>query len=117
MNLKIEPFQDERPWGYFRQFCKNESVTVKILSLKPYEMFSLQKHSKREEFWRVISGTGFVTIEEDKRGIKIGDEIIIPLETKHRLEGGPTGLEVMEISFGDFDEDDIVRYEDKYHRI
>lgn len=116
MNFKIKPFQDERPWGYFRQFCKNEPVTVKILSLNPHEMFSLQMHYKREEFWRVISGSGIVTIGEIKKEIKIGDEIIIPVETKHRLEAGDNRLEVIEISTGDFDEDDIVRYEDKYHR-
>ena len=57
MNIKIEPFQDERPWGYFRQFCKNEPVTVKILSLKPHEMFSLQTHSLRDEFWHVFAGS------------------------------------------------------------
>ena len=117
MPTKFEPFDSERPWGSFRQFCENTPATVKILSLKPNEMFSLQSHSKREEFWHVISGYGIAEIGDKQSKIKLDDEMFIPLETKHRLIAGENGLEVMEISVGDFDEDDITRYEDKYGRL
>jgi len=116
-SLEFQPFDDERPWGSFRQFCKNTPATVKILSLKPNEMFSLQSHAKREEFWRVISGYGTAEIGDDQKKIKLGDEIFIPIEMKHRLMAGIDGLEVMEISIGNFDENDIIRYEDKYGRL
>jgi hypothetical protein len=33
------------------------------------------------------------------------------------MKAGNNGMEVLEISFGDFDENDIVRYEDKYGRL
>lgn len=117
MPIKIEPFQDERPWGYFRQFCQNATVTVKILSIKPGEMFSLQSHAKRAEFWRVITGSGIAEIDNNSQEIKIGDEMTIPFNIKHRLIAGLSGLEVLEISYGDFDENDITRYEDKYGRL
>lgn len=117
MSIKFQPFENERPWGSFRQFCKNTPATVKILTLKSNEMFSLQSHAKREEFWRVISGHGVAEIGDEKREIKIGDEMFILLETKHRLMAGSDGLEIMEISIGDFDENDITRYEDKYGRL
>src|SRR5680860_1414350 len=116
MTKKFQPFQVERPWGYFRQFCENTPVTVKILVIKSNEILSLQSHVKREEFWRVIAGHGVAQIGDNQREIKVGDEMIILLETKHRLAAGALGLEVMEISFGDFAEDDIIRYEDKYDR-
>ena len=116
MTKKFQPFQVERPWGYFRQFCENMPATVKILVIKPNEILSLQSHAKREEFWRVIAGRGVAQIGDNQREIKTGDELIIPLGAKHRLMAGVEGLEVMEISFGDFAEDDIIRYEDKYDR-
>lgn len=113
----IEPFQVERPWGGFRQFCTNTPATVKILSIKAEQKFSLQSHAKREEFWRVLSGSGVAEIGEDARDIKTGDELRVPLHAKHRLTAGAEGLEVLEISFGEFDEDEITRYEDSYGRV
>jgi len=117
MSIEFQPFENERPWGSFRQFCKNTIATVKILTLKSNQMISLQSHAKREEFWRVIAGYGVAEIGHEKREIKIGDEMFIPLGTKHRLIADTDGLEIMEISTGDFDENDIIRYEDKYGRL
>lgn len=116
MTNQFKPFQDERPWGYFRQFCSNTPVTVKIISIKPGEMLSLQSHKKREEFWRVITGSGTALIGDKQLEIKVADELLVPVTTKHRLAAGDLGLEILEISVGDFDENDIIRYEDKYQR-
>ena len=53
----------------------------------------------------------------DKRQpAKIGDEVVIPAKTKHRLEAGATALVVLEIARGTFDENDIVRVDDRYGR-
>ena len=117
MIIKFKPFQVERPWGYFRQFSENTPVTVKIIVVKPHEILSLQSHTKREEFWHVISGQGMAEIGNDKRVIKTGAEMTIPLGIKHRVKAGAKGLEVMEISSGKFDESDVIHYEDKYGRI
>ena len=116
MTIKVTPFQDERPWGYFRQFCANTPTTVKIISIKPKEMLSLQSHTKREEFWHVISGSGRVEIGEIKKETIVGDEHEIQIGEKHRLSAGPDGIQVLEIAIGNFDESDIVHYEDKYKR-
>jgi mannose-6-phosphate isomerase-like protein (cupin superfamily) len=117
MAIKIQPFQEDRPWGHFRQFCKDTSVTVKIISVNPNEMLSLQSHTKREEFWRVIEGHGVVEIENNQQEVKPGDEIFIPIGARHRLVAKNENLEVLEISFGEFSEDDITRYDDKYKRV
>lgn len=110
----LEIYQEERPWGYFRRFSKNSLSTVKIIKVNPGETLSLQSHTKRSEFWRVLVGAGTVEVGNERRQIKAGDEQVIPIDTKHRLAAGSSGIEVLEISFGDFDENDIVRYEDKY---
>lgn len=115
--IKSNIFQVERPWGNFRQFTHNELSTVKIITVKPNEILSLQSHEKREEFWCVIGGSGTVEIGEVKKETNIGDEHEIKIGEKHRLGAGPEGIQVLEIATGDFDEEDIKHFEDKYGRI
>lgn len=115
--IKSNTFQVERPWGNFRQFTHNESSTVKIITVKPNEILSLQSHEKRSEFWCVISGSGTVEIGEAKKETVVGDEHEIAIGQKHRLGAGKEGIQVLEIATGDFDESDIVHYEDKYGRV
>ena len=110
-------FQIERPWGNFRQFTQNESSTIKIITVKPNEILSLQSHKHRKEFWHVISGAGTVEIGITKKNTIVGDEHEITIGEKHRLGAGPLGIQVLEIATGDFDEGDIVHYEDKYGRV
>jgi mannose-6-phosphate isomerase len=112
----VTPTTVERPWGEFRQFTHGDPTTVKILTVKAGEEFSLQTHKKRDEFWRVIAGDGMITVGDKEFEAKLDYEIRVPKETKHRIKGGPTGIQVLEISTGDFDEGDITRYEDKYGR-
>lgn len=114
MNLKA--FQIEKPWGNFRQFTLNTPCTVKILTLKKEEAFSLQSHSKRSEFWHVISGNGVMEMDGVKYDLKEGDETNVSVGTKHRITAGSEGIKILEVSTGDFDEEDIIRYEDKYGR-
>lgn len=107
---------EERPWGKFEQFTHNETTTVKILTVKPGEELSLQYHKKRSEFWRVLSGSGSITLGEKIIDIKPGEEYFIPTETKHTIHAGEEGVTFLEIAFGHFDEDDIIRLKDKYGR-
>jgi mannose-6-phosphate isomerase-like protein (cupin superfamily) len=115
--VKDKIFQIERPWGNFRQFTKNDPSTVKIVTVKPNEILSLQSHKNRSEFWHIIIGDGVVQIGEVKKNAKVGDEYEIPIGEKHRLSAGSNGIQVLEISTGDFDEEDITHYEDKYGRV
>jgi mannose-6-phosphate isomerase-like protein (cupin superfamily) len=110
-------YQEERPWGLFRRFTNNVPSTVKIITVKPNEELSLQSHKSREEFWRVIKGDGIFEVGDKKYIVEEGIEQSIPFKTKHKMQAGSDGMEVLEISFGEFDEGDIVRYEDKYGRV
>lgn len=114
--IKSKVFQIERPWGNFRQFTHNEDSTIKIVTIKPNEILSLQTHSKRAEFWHVISGDGMIQIGDEKINVKVGDELEIEIGEKHRMAGGSNGMQVLEIGTGDFDEEDIIHLEDKYGR-
>ena len=108
--------REERPWGSFERFTLNEQTTVKIITVSPGQAFSLQKHSRRGEFWRVLAGSGTLTIGDETHEANAGMGFFIAPETIHRAEGGEQGLVILEIAFGEFDETDIIRIEDRYGR-
>lgn len=105
-----------RPWGSFIEFTQNKPSTVKILIVNAGEEFSLQTHKNREEFWRVISGTPTIIINDKEFTAKEGDEFFVERGERHRISAKDTEARILEISFGEFNEEDIVRIEDKYGR-
>ena len=109
--------KEKRPWGKFERFTLNEKSSVKIISVNAGKRLSLQYHKKRKEFWRVLSGKGRVTIGNKILNAKKGDEFIVKTRQKHRIEALGEGIVILEISFGKFDENDIVRLEDDFGRI
>ncbi len=115
-NKMKEMFVEQRPWGQFEQFTHNEQTTVKIITVKPGQQLSLQYHHHREEFWRVLSGQGEVVIGEDTIPATQGDNFHIPKKAIHRMQTQDKELVILEIAYGNFDEEDIVRLEDKYGR-
>ena len=112
----FKPFTIERPWGSFRQFTLNSLSTVKVHTIKPNQKNSWQSHTKRSEFWYIVSGGGQVRIEDKTYDAVPGAEYVAQVGEKHRWIGGPEGMTIVEVAFGDFDEEDITRYEDDYGR-
>jgi mannose-1-phosphate guanylyltransferase/mannose-1-phosphate guanylyltransferase/mannose-6-phosphate isomerase len=108
--------KEERPWGDFERFTLNEATTVKIVKVKSGESISLQTHANRDEFWRVLQGSGVITIDDTVHQATAGDTYVSKRGSKHRVAGGPDGLVFLEIAFGEFDESDITRLEDRYGR-
>ncbi|HEY4494297.1 MAG TPA: phosphomannose isomerase type II C-terminal cupin domain [Candidatus Paceibacterota bacterium] len=113
---EFKPFQEERPWGNFRQFSHNKLSTIKIILVKNGGAFSLQYHNNRTEFWRILSGSPEITIGESVIHAQQGDEFEIPPKTKHCVRSTLANTEILEISVGEFDEEDIVRLADDYGR-
>lgn len=109
-------YRENRPWGEFVEFTRNTPSTVKIITVQPNEATSLQRHKLRDEFWYIISGNGFITIGSDKIEVKVNGEYFIERRTNHRLEAGNLPLVLLEVSTGEFDENDIERLEDRYNR-
>jgi mannose-6-phosphate isomerase-like protein (cupin superfamily) len=116
MEKLLNHFTEKRPWGNFEQFTLNEVSTVKIITVEAGQAFSLQKHTKRSEFWKVISGEGFITYGETKDVVEIGRLYELPVGTLHRMEATNAPIIFLEIALGEFDEKDIERLEDKYGR-
>src|ERR1700733_9437409 len=105
-----------RPWGNFERFTLNEKSTVKIITVNPGEELSLQQHAHRDEDWRILGGDGSVIVGDKETVVRPGDMFFVARGTKHRVMGGPHGLVFLEIAKGDFDEADIIRFDDKYGR-
>ena len=113
----MDPITTKRPWGSFTRLTNNEPSTVKILHINKGEEFSLQYHTKRQEFWKIIKGNPEIVVGEETKLAKEGEEFVIEPHKNHRISAPKDDVTVLEISKGQFDEDDIVRIEDKYGRV
>jgi len=112
----MEKKSDKRPWGNFRQFTLNEKSTIKILTINPHHSPSVQKHKNRSEFWVMLDNPAKITIGKKNFKAKKGDEILIKKGQVHTAEAYSKPSRILEISFGKFDEKDIIRLKDKYGR-
>ena len=107
----------EKPWGRFERFTYNELSTVKLLYIKKGESLSLQYHNKRNEFWKIVNGNPLIEIDGRIINARPLDEFEIQALSKHRISAPNDDVVFLEIATGEFDEDDIIRLEDKYSRI
>ncbi len=112
----IHIYKEDRPWGSFERFTKNVPSTVKILTVHKGQSTSLQFHHKRQEFWRVLKGNPTLTIGDQLIPTSPGFDFFIDKRVNHRISAPENTAVLLEISLGDFDEDDIVRLEDSYGR-
>jgi len=107
----------ERPWGRYREYARNEPCTVWIVEMKPGESGSLQSHQNFDELWIMLTDGGEVQVGDEVKEVNAGDEIFIPKGTKHRLSNHGDGLfRMMEVAYGEVQDEDKVRYEDRYGR-
>ncbi len=108
-------FQEFRPWGNFSQYTHNQISTVKIIEINAGGILSLQLHHLRDELWIPLDEGIVAEIGGQKIHAEVGKPLFVPKETKHRLSAEKKSR-VLEIAFGNFDENDIVRFDDKYGR-
>ena len=108
-----------RPWGDFESIDQGGRYQVKRLTVKPGASLSKQLHHHRAEHWTVVRGTARVTRGNEVFLLGENESTFIPLGVEHRLENpGVIPLEIIEVQSGSYlGEDDIVRFEDQYHRV
>ncbi|MBA3790912.1 MAG: phosphomannose isomerase type II C-terminal cupin domain [Actinomycetota bacterium] len=108
----------DKPWGRFEQYTHNLPCTVKIITVAPGGTLSRQFHHQRDELWVVLDPGAKVELGDEVFYPEQEEKLFIPRETVHRLSTeGDDPVRILEISFGEFDEEDIVRLEDVYGRI
>lgn len=113
-----------RPWGSYTELEKRDRYRIKRITVQPGEQLSLQMHYHRSEHWVVVKGTAKVILEDENKDLKEfyvheNESIFVPKSKKHRLiNPGKIPLELIEVQVGEYvEEDDIVRFDDKYDRI
>lgn len=107
----------EKPWGRFKQYTHNMLSTVKVITVLPGGALSLQYHRSRDELCVALDAGAQIELGDVVIHPQAGEKVFIPRTTTHRLSAnGPGPVRILEVSFGEFDEDDIVRLEDIYGR-
>jgi cytidyltransferase-like protein len=109
-----------RPWGAFHGWDEGPEWKLKTIYIKPGKRLSLQYHHHRRECWLLVDGDATATLGErgEKKKVKLkkGLTCFVGRKQLHRLESKRGGV-VVEVSYGRFDENDIVRIEDDHGRI
>jgi len=108
-----------RPWGTYTVLEEGSGFKMKRIEVKPGGSLSLQLHHRRSEHWVVVRGTARVTCGERVYDVPQGESTFVPIGTRHRLENcGTEMLAIIEVACGEYiQEDDIVRFDDKYGRV
>jgi len=107
-----------RPWGFYDSIDTGDRFQVKRINVKPGASLSLQMHHHRAEHWIVVSGTAQVICDDQVTLLTENESTYIPLGKRHRLHNpGQIPLEIIEVQSGSYlGEDDIIRFDDNYHR-
>ncbi|WP_286239914.1 mannose-1-phosphate guanylyltransferase/mannose-6-phosphate isomerase [Neptuniibacter halophilus] len=107
-----------RPWGKYDSIDHGVRYKVKRITVKPGNKLSVQMHHHRAEHWIVVSGTARVGRNSEEIILTENESVYLPVGCVHWLENpGKIPLELIEVQSGSYlDEDDIVRFEDKYGR-
>lgn len=123
MQGKQRPEADEqrkvfRPWGYYESLHKAENFQVKRITINPGHGLSRQMHHHRSEHWVVVNGKARVTKGDEVFTLAENESTYIPARVQHRLENVcAQPVRLIEVQCGDYlEEDDIVRFEDRYGR-
>ena len=114
---KPEPDHVVRPWGQFKQYAHNRECTISLMEVKPGMRLSLQSHNGRAELWIVMDEGAQVQLDNEVRTCRPWEEIWIPARARHRLSCvGEKPCRVLEVAFGNWQQEDITRYEDDFQR-
>ncbi|WP_432448306.1 mannose-1-phosphate guanylyltransferase/mannose-6-phosphate isomerase [Aliiroseovarius marinus] len=110
--------RDYRPWGWFERLASGSGFQVKMITVHPGGILSLQSHTHRAEHWVVVEGEAEVTIGNDTFTLRQNQSAYVPTGEVHRLENtGDRDAVLIEVQTGSYlGEDDIIRYEDVYAR-
>ena len=107
-----------KPWGCYEILETSGKYLIKRITVNPKGILSLQSHIHRSEHWIIVSGSAEVILDNKTILLNSNESIYIPKNAKHRVSNkATTPLVIIELWYGEvLDENDIIRYEDKYNR-
>lgn len=114
----MQRLRQEKPREYFDRYAHNLPCTVKIITVEPGGMVSRRYHCHRDQVWVVLDVGAEVELSDEVLRPVLGDELLVPRGVSHRLScPGERPIKLLGISFGVFDEEGIVCFEDVYERV
>ncbi len=115
---KVAPVDWERPWGGYSVLEDiDPPVCVKVLTISPKGRLSLQTHEKRSERWYILDAGIVVTVGEKRWVTEPGETVYVAAGEKHRIKNVSNRVaRIVELMYGEYDENDITRIEDDYGR-
>ena len=108
---KIKSFK--RRWGEYKRFCYNEKSTVRIVTINPGHILKPRSHKNRDELWYAVDDGLQVQIGDKIYTTNLGDVYLIPRGTKHRVIALRNSGRIMEISYGEYETADVIKYDEK----
>lgn len=105
-----------KPWGKYVILEKKKDYWIKKLFVRQDKKLSLQSHKNRFEIWIVLSGRIEVIKGNLHLFLKEGKFLKINKKEKHRIIGLKDSW-ILETTFGQMRENDIIRFKDDYGRI
>lgn len=117
--LITRPMYEERRWGTYCVLdnAKYEDGTrslTKSIHLNAGKHISYQLHRHRSETWTCVDGEGIFVLDGERRFVKRGDVMNIPLGHHHAIKA-ITDLTFIEVQIGNpLVEEDIERFEFKW---
>jgi mannose-1-phosphate guanylyltransferase / mannose-6-phosphate isomerase len=108
-----------RPWGWYAVMESSSRHLIKKICVFPGHELSHQLHYHRSEHWVVVTGTAKVIINGEEFFVRPGESTFIRAGEKHKLSNPSKTipLDIIEVQLGEYiNEDDIVRFTDKYGR-
>lgn len=125
--IKSREFEEHvtthRPWWSYTILEERDNYKIKRITVNVWEKLSVQMHHHRSEHWTVVKWTAEVTIWKDKNNLEKklvidNESIYIPKTYIHSLHNvWKEVLEIIEVQVWSYlEEDDIVRFEDRYER-
>lgn len=79
-----------RPWGMYERYVEEQDYRVQKITLLPGRTIYQHKHLQRMENWTVVRGTILVSIDGVSKTYGPGENISIPLGSKHQISNVST---------------------------
>lgn len=90
-----------RPWGMYERYVQEQDYRVQKITLLPGRTIYQHKHLQRMENWTVVRGTILVSMDGISRTYGPGENIQIPLGSKHQISNiGTTPALILETAIG-----------------
>lgn len=104
-----------KPWGEEIWWAQTDFYLSKRVNLSPHQRTSLHYHRVKLENMLCMEGEGSLILDSREIPLSPGDSFRIDPGIPHRLQAGPEGLKILEVSTND--PEDVVRVQDDYDRM